>query len=228
MQYFRHTEFLKHNQKPWLIIHSLDVTTLNERGDLFNADQFLPYMWFDDAIESSTASYSFFSFFDFHIPMVRYFGNTQAILHSMKQLFMSQPDSLGRMKGYRGQSVSWNEDLSKAQQKISSYEVVIDSNAVSLFCKYLKECRELNIKVIFVYSPQYIEGQKFVRNKDAILDIYRKLSKEYDIPFLDYSDDPMCQSKTNFYNSNHLNKKGSEHFTRKLAHDLKNHYSNTL
>jgi hypothetical protein len=38
--------------------------------------------------------------------------------------------------------------------------------------------------------------------------------------FLDYSSDTICNNKKLFYNSQHLNSKGSEIFTKKLAKDL--------
>ena len=41
---FRHQEILKHNKKPKHIILSLDTFSLEKRPDLFNYEQFLPYM----------------------------------------------------------------------------------------------------------------------------------------------------------------------------------------
>src|SRR6187551_2869676 len=42
LEYFRHQQFLQHNVKPMLIIHSLDVFMLSDSVDIFNGEQFLP------------------------------------------------------------------------------------------------------------------------------------------------------------------------------------------
>lgn len=226
LQYFRHKELLRYNQQPKVVIHSLDVTTLTERGDLFNSDQFLPYMLFDESIQSNTNDYNFFTLWDFNVPMVRFLGKGRAMLHAAKLFFGTQPDSVGRTNGYQAQWQAWNADLEIARKKLSSYTIEPDSNALSLFKNYLKECHNQGIRIILVYTPQYIEGQHFIQNKESVLNIYRSLAKDYDVPFLDYSDDPICQSKAYFYNSGHLNKSGSELFTRKLSHHLRAYLDN--
>jgi hypothetical protein len=226
LQYFRHKELLRFNHPPMVIIHSLDVTTLTERSDLFNSDQFLPYMLFDESIQSQTNDYNFFSAWDYKVPLVRFLGKGRAMLHATKLLFGGQPDSVGRMNGYQAQWQGWNTDLEIARKRSSSYTIEMDTNAISLFRNYLNECRDQNIRVILVYTPQYIEGQHFIQNKESILNVYRSLAKEHAVPFLDYSDDPICQSKTYFYNSGHLNKDGSALFTKKLSHDLREYLDN--
>lgn len=220
LQYFRHTELLKYNKKPKVILLSLDATTLSDRGNLFNAEQFLPYMFFDESIKDFNVSYNYFSIWDFRIPLVRYFGNDRAIFHSLKLLVVQQPDSLERMKGFNGQDLNWNTDLLVAQQKLSVYKVNIDEDAVNLFKGFLTECHNSGIGIVFVFSPQYIEGQEFIQNYDSIMTMYNLLSMKYKIPFLNYSADTMSFSKKYFYNSTHLNKEGAELFSRKLGHDL--------
>ena len=226
LQYFRHKEFLSYNKVPKLIIHSLDVTTLTDRGDLFNSDQFLPYLLLDKTIQSNTQDYNFFSGWDFKVPMVRFMGNERAMLHAAKLLFKEQPDTVGRINGYQAEPKTWNADFEIARKKLPTYNIEVDSGALNLFKSYLRECSDQQIRIIFVYTPQYIEGQQFIQNKEYILNIYRSLGKAYNIPFLDYSDDPICQSKVYFYNSGHLNKVGSALFTRNLGHDLKEYIHN--
>ena len=221
MQYFRHIELLKYNEAPKVIVLSLDPTTLTSKGGIFNSDQFLPYMLNDECIRMYATSYNYFSAWDYRVPMVRYFGKDHLILHVLKLFVRSQPDSLARQKGYYGQRLGWNTDLLEARKMLLSYKVGIDTGAVTLLEKFLRECQGRGMKIIFVYTPQYIEGQQFIENKQSIMDIYRQLGSRHDIPFLDYSSDSICLSKKYFYNSSHLNKAGSELFSRKLGHDLK-------
>ena len=75
--------------------------------------------------------------------------------------------------------------------------------------------------MIFVYTPEHIEGQHFVSNRAEIMAFYKKIADKYNIPFIDYSADSMCYNKDYFYNSEHLNLKGANMFSQKLASDLK-------
>jgi lysophospholipase L1-like esterase len=51
--------------------------------------------------------------------------------------------------------------------------------------------------------------------------LYRKYADDYQIPFFDYSNDSLCLNKELFYNTTHLNKKGADLFSKKLASDLR-------
>jgi len=220
-QYFRHQEASRHAKKPQTIVHSLDISTLSDKGEVFYKSQFLPYMFQSESIESFAKRYPDFSYFDFRLPFVRYYGNSPAIFHAMKLFFIEQSPDLGRIKGYRGQDIVWTDDLANVKKKMTTFEAPIDTSCVNLFEGYLQECLAKDINVILVYTPEYIEGQDFVKNREDVLQIYRDLSTRYKIPFLDYSADPISFDKSLFYNSGHLNKKGSERFTYVLANDLK-------
>jgi hypothetical protein len=97
----------------------------------------------------------------------------------------------------------------------------IDKESVILFEKFIVDSKKRNIPIIFVYTPEYIEGQHFVSNRAEIMALYKKIAIQYNIPFIDYSSDPMCFNKDYFYNAEHLNLKGANLFSSKLATDLK-------
>lgn len=222
LQYFRHQLILKHNTKPKLIIHSLDMFTLEKRKDLYNPDQFLPYMLFNEQMAHAISGYKGYSFSDYYIPALRFFGKTDAIFTAIKNMFSSYENgSEVRQRGYIGRDRLWNNDLVKAKKALGSYYVKPDSSSVALFEQYLKECKANNIRVILVYSPEYIEGQNFVSNRNEIMSLYLGFSKKYDIPYYDYSNDTMSFQTKYFYNSSHLNLNGSKLFTKKLLNDLK-------
>ncbi|SDK42070.1 hypothetical protein SAMN04487898_108126 [Pedobacter sp. ok626] len=105
------------------------------------------------------------------------------------------------------------------------YEVKIDTPSLILFERYLKECKANGINIVFVYTPEYIEGQLFVKNRKQIIDLYTNFSVKYKIPFYDYSKDTMSYQKKYFYNALHLNKTGAELFTTRLTQKLKSIYT---
>ena len=101
------------------------------------------------------------------------------------------------------------------------YEIKLDKASVDLFDQFLMECKANGIKVSMVYTPEFLDGQNFVSNRNIAIDLYHKYAQKYKIPFLDYSRDSMSYDKIYFNNSMHLNKTGAELFTKKLAHDLR-------
>lgn len=220
-EYFRHYLLLKNCRKPKLILQTLDVVTFEKASDLYNQDQFLPYMLCNKEIEEH--EYNGFSKLDYEVPMMRYFGKKEALIEVIKLLLFRSSNRPVRTNGYAGQELTWTNDLSKAQNDFGSMEIVSDTSIIHLFESYIKDCQRLKIPVIFVYTPEYIEGQKFVTNRSDIFEIYNHLSSKYNIPFFDYSKDSISYHKELFYNSGHLNKTGAEIFTKKLIGDLRRH-----
>lgn len=220
LQYMRHELLMKYNKKPEYIIFSLDVFTMEKKEDLYNRDQFLPYMLFNNDMKKYIDGYNGYTLLDFYVPLVRYYGKKSAVKYAVKNSVVPINQDLGRKKGYRGQLEVWNDDLIKASLSMKSYQVVPDTFLISQFTKLISECKEKNIKMIFVYTPEYVEGQKFVANRYEVISLYKNIADKYEIPFLDYSNDELCLKKECFYNASHLNKAGAELFTGKLIHDL--------
>jgi hypothetical protein len=225
LQYLRNKEYLKYNKPPKVIIVSVDVFSLAKRKDLYQFSQFLPYMLWNKDIKKFTSSYNGFSLEDYYLPLFRYYGSMRGSGSVIKP---PSNKSLYRNKGYRGMERKWNNDLAKAKLEKKHYSINIDANTVYLFNQFLLESKSSEITVILVYTPEYIDGQNFVKNREEIVKIYEDLSNKHNLLFLDYSDDILCKQKEYFYNASHLNKKGSEIFTRKLARDLKARTHNTV
>lgn len=221
LQYFRHSLVLKKNAKPKIIIVSIDEFSLEKRKDLYNSEQFLPYMLWNSAIKNATKSYEGFISMDFEIPLIRYYGKTEALETALTYFLGNLKNPEQRVKGYQGQLRTWNKDFEKAKTIIKKYEAKVDIPTLDLFKKFINECKSQNIKLIFVFAPEYIQGQKFIKNRKQIVSIYTKFSKDYDIPLYDYSNDTICFQKKYFYNSVHMNKLGADLFTAKLIDTLK-------
>jgi hypothetical protein len=220
MQNYRRILAMKQQVQPKVIIQSIDVFTLEKRVDLFYSEQFLPYMLGNDELEHVTESFVGFTHPDFHIPMFRYYGKGPAVIESLKMAFGANNPST-RIRGFQGQEQGWNNDLDIAKARMGSYTVKLDPGTVKIFEDYLKECQKKNIQVVFVYCPEYIEGQNFIANRKEMMAVYSKWSQQYNIPFFDYSNDPISFNKKYFYNALHMNKPGAEYFTYKFVQDLK-------
>ena len=178
-------------------------------------------MFWNREIKSATIAYDGFNSLDYYLPLIRYYGHGNAIQTAICSFSGHLNNPVTRVKGYQGQDKSWNTDFDKAKLTMKKYKKKLDPSTLILFERFINECKSQNIKLIFVYAPEYIEGQKFVKNREEIISKYTKYSKQYHIPFYDYSHDTISYQKKYFYNTNHLNKTGAELFTSKLIDTLK-------
>jgi hypothetical protein len=221
LQNLRHSLIMELNKKPKIIIHSIDIFTLDKKTNLYLCDQFLPYMLWNSKIKAATKSYNGFKNFDYIIPLIRYYGKHEAISESLSMFFNLHPNPKKRINGFEGQDKKWNSDFEVVKKNTASFEANIDNPSVKLFETYLDYCKKKGIRIIFVYTPEFIEGQKFIKNRNQIINIFKNYSKKYNILFLDYSNDPISHNKKYFYNVLHMNKNGADVFSERLGDTLK-------
>lgn len=232
VQYLLHKEFLRLNPHPVLIILSLDHLTFSSRPT-YPPKQFLPYiLWNKSVYNVLNYNKKLSKLTDYIFPIIRYTGKInayEAILNyksdeiycaRFNKHFSVQQNGKFRYKGYRGMNIKWTNDLENARNKFNYYEVKIDSSLIELIASFIDELKTENINLVFVYAPEYIEGQSFIKNRKEIFHYFHVMSDEHDIPFLDYSASMLSYNKKYFYNSLHLNKEGSKLFTIQLTDDL--------
>jgi hypothetical protein len=227
MQYARFRVYMQHNKKPRLIIQSLDMTTLHNRSDLFQYQQFLPYLN-DSIIWNATMGYrGHFNDFQRYFPLYKYNQNLRFIKEGVLAYLNHDRNPRVKYKGYQGQNATWSDafEIFKKENPNGS-EVEVDRSTCEDFEAYLSYCKQNNIKVVLVYSPEYYEMKPLWTNREQIFNRYRAYAKEFDIPFLDYSNDSLCFNTKYFYNSQHMNTAGSEIFSRQLAADVKQYLQN--
>lgn len=220
LQYFRHKELLRFNTKPKKIIMSVDIFSLKFQNELYNQQQFLPFMLWNENIKDYLSKYIGFSVYDFYIPLFRYKGSLNIFKTIIYNLLGKEPE-FRRVKGYRAVEEHWNNDFYNAKSKNDFYEVKIDSETSNLFESFIIECKNEKIELILVFSPEYIEGQNYVKNRVELITKYQNFANKYNLLFLDYSNNPICFEKKYYYNAQHLNKDGSEAFIKQLVKDLK-------
>ncbi len=227
MQIGRFRLYEKYNKTPGTIIISLDIRSLTQRRNLHLINQFLPYLW-DDDIKKLTRNYEGFSFADYWVPAYRYLTmrKKKPILIGILEYFHLKHYINNSYKGFHYNDVPWDGRFDKFEEANPNgvrYEA--EEASINLLESFLKECRDNNIFIILAYSPEYIQGQRLENNRGEILSIYDVLADKYGFPFLDYSQDRISYEKQYFYNSTHLNKRGAELFSLKLAADIDSVFS---
>lgn len=95
----------------------------------------------------------------------------------------------------------------------------VDLKAVNYYREFLQKTQQNNIKTYVIISPAIIKEQVNLKKKQILMAI----AKEYkNVSFLDFSDDPRFNYKYKFFSDiYHLNKTGSEEFSKNLVHYFK-------
>lgn len=212
--------YLQHNKAPKLLVHTVDLTSFAENNSMDNSLQFLPYLD-DTAVLSITAKYrDHFSLADRYCPLFKY-NNQMAIIEEGINSYRGKGVKAVKYKGYYPQDKVWDNSFDKYIQRVPNpVKIHVAGYSVDRLYSYLQLCREKKIKVVLVFPPVYYRFMDYCANKEYIFSIFRSCSDKYGVQFLDYSTDSLCLSKGNFYNSQHLNRKGAELFSQKLANDL--------
>ena len=93
---------------------------------------------------------------------------------------------------------------------------------MTIFEKYLAQCQKEGIHVVMVYAPFYIGAtRKMGHGVDSMFAIYQSFADRYGCDILNYIYDSISYDTLNFYNASHMNHRGAEQFSIKLANDLK-------
>lgn len=200
--------FQQYNRKPKLIIQNIDCWALDEVVG-YEREQFFPYFW-NNYIRKEFYETEPISFTEKYIPLVRYHGK-----FSMSS-FVPHPKTL--IRGYKGLDLVWN---GKQYNEIESIVFSYNNLVAKSFDNFLQSVTKNGIKVVFVYTPQYIGATHKITNLNEMHAFYKKIADKYDIPILDYTNMWICNDTTYFYNAMHLNRNGAEIFSDSLANDIK-------
>jgi len=221
MQIARYDIYKRHNKKPKIVIHIVDHFSLTRRSDLFNRDQFLPYLN-DTILTNELNNYTGFGWGDYNLPYYRYIGSQECALAGLMEFFNIKNFASTRYKGFQSQMKEWENDFDIEQsENPKGKRIDVSSEVCAIFENYLYELNQDKIMTYIVYAPEYRPFQEFIINRDSISNIYSSLASAYNCQYIDYSNHPLCFSKEYFYNPTHLNKIGAQIFSTELAKRIK-------
>jgi len=221
MQLERFHIYLRHNRKPRYIIQEVGLhTAILRQKELPQYAQLLPYLS-DTAIwRIYKKQYENASLAERYFPLFKY-NNQLPLIKEGILSFLGRGTAATKYKGYRGQLLSWDSSFSNfVRDNPRGYALSIDSTAIDIFKDYLKWCKEQDVKIILVYAPSYYEAGRYITNLSDIKNLISDIAAEYDVPYLDYTENYLDSNKRYFYNSQHLNKEGAEIFSRMVVRDI--------
>lgn len=205
-----------HAPRPKVIIQNIDWGTL-QMSNGYEREQYLPYLDKDDLFDQ-TCENEGFSWADRWLPLVRYAGYRNIIFEGLGlPAKVARPENI--YKGYIAVDAPWD---GSAFQNIDTLGFEYNPQAVTIFEKYLAQCQKEGIHVVMVYAPFYIGAtHKMGSAVDSMFALYQHFADRYDCDILNYTYDSISYDTLNFYNASHMNRRGAEQFSIKLAHDLK-------
>jgi lysophospholipase L1-like esterase len=112
--------------------------------------------------------------------------------------------------------LKWDNESNDKVVNNQEYFVDVDTASIILFKSFIKDLKAENINILFVYSPEYIGGQNIFKNRNEMIGMFTQLAKEFEVPFLDYSDSIISSDRKLFYNNLHLTKEGADLFTNNI------------
>lgn len=217
--------FLANNPAPKILIQNVDIFLLLKERHIFEKEQFFPYLN-QPSISEHLKKIDSNIWLENTIPLYKYRGFRNIFFLGLQSyLGLLEKPQVNKYKGYAGVDAQWNQDFSKFKEENS--ELVYNQENLIFGFNYLKdlitEYKKKNIEIILVQSPLYFELQNIMPQKDSITNRFSEIANKSGIQFWDYYDDSLCINKKYFYNSTHLNKLGSEIFSKQLAVKLKNY-----
>ena len=206
--------YRQHKPKPKLIIQNIDWGSLLG-SNLYEREQYLPYLYLDDLYEQTRESEQF-SWADRYLPLVRSAGYPEVIKEGV-----GLKNKLVRPLMYKGYVVHDDEWDGSTFYGVKSVPFEKSQEVVEMFDKYLGQCKGEGIQVVLVYAPIYIGVTEKMDSVQSMFDFYQFYADKYGFPVLNYTYDSLCYDTNYFYNATHLNKQGAELFSAKFAVDLK-------
>lgn len=205
-----------HCPKPKLIIQNIDWGTL-QMSNGYEREQYLPYLRMDNHLYKDIKDREDFTWADHYIPLIRYAGYHEVIKEGM-----GLKNKLNRPEMYKGFVARDHVWDGAAFRKIDTLGFGCNPEAVAIFEHYLAQCQKEGIRVVMVYAPFYIGAtRKMGPSVNSMFALYQSFADHYGCDILNYTYDSISYDTLNFYNASHLNRRGAEQFSTKLAKDLK-------
>lgn len=223
LQRARYALYRKYNKKPETIVQILDAGSFQKRDGLYRHEQFYPY-YSEKIVVDAIKDYEGFSPYRFYLPMFKYVGEYETLEKGLSGFLGLRELKTLRQKGYLAQNIKWNNSFEEFKRDFPEGRVVtVDPDIRKAFEEYLAAAKNEGITVILVYAPEYVEVNPYLRNKPEIISMYQDIADRNGVPFYDFSTSYLSMDKTFMYDSQHLNKKGAELFTRTIAELVRNH-----
>jgi len=213
--------YLQHNKKPKYILQEVGYPTFVRSQPTQYFQAFKAYMHDTAVWRILQQHYPQIGLMDKYAPLYAY-NDDLALMKEGLMSYMGRGAKDLKYKGYEGRAYPWDSSFYQFKEVNPKGKIMkIDTEMVRQFNNYLTWCRASDIKVILFIAPTYYESVSYILNFSKVQEIVTDCAKSHRMVLLDYTADSLSMNRDYFYNSQHLNKKGAELFSIKLANDIK-------
>ncbi|MEO7299883.1 MAG: hypothetical protein ABI042_15050 [Verrucomicrobiota bacterium] len=215
--------YLRHHSKPECVIQNLDGFSLRANDGVTDPMQYMGSLKEPELYQAAVSQRRYFMIYRY-FPLVG-FVREGAIKPAIQGLLGISDAAENRFQGYRPQNLTWTSEFATfKKQHASGVEWPVDAGGRQALQGIMELCQKEGIKLVLVYSPEYIESQLLTRNRSEIFNAFHSMANAFQAPVWDYSQDPISADKNCFYNSQHLNQNGASLFSEKVGNRLANYY----
>jgi hypothetical protein len=212
--------YLNHNRAPELVIQNLEAFSFEttRSGEIYDPGIYLPHLSDPDlyaallAIDPAVWKWK-------HLPLYGYV--VEDVRFSWITGLLGRAGIAGHedyFQGFNPRFVQWTDEFDRFRTAApNGVRYAIEPRGLRALTELIQLCRARGIRLVLVYSPEYVEMQALERNRVQIFARFRELSARFGVPLWDFSDSNLCRDKGNFYNSEHLNADGAAAFSREIG-----------
>ena len=210
--------YLQHNPAPAVVIQSVDLFSLEPLGKVYQPSLYAPYLH-EPALYAYTRSVDHHFWFRRYLPLYSVAVDKMMMFDALWSLLGRETASWEyRFDGYRPHDGAWDGSFERFAAAHPNGQVYgVTSSGIRQLRRIIALVSEHGARLILVYPPEFYRNMELTINRPEILQLYKDMAAQQQVPFWDFSDDPICRDQTAFYNSQHLNRGGAERFTDALA-----------
>lgn len=218
IELMKYRYYCHYNPRPKYLIYDVDqlLLTIDTAVHQHQSEQFLP-LFYDGAIRKDLMSVGY-SWIDAYIPMARYWGyqivNKRGLLECLGLKHYCDYPSY---KGHHPDHDIWNISHLMFTDSIPSN---VNEEAKTMFINFVQQCQESGVQLIFVTSPVYYCYVEMSPDWNKYIAWFDSISSAKDIPYLNYTDHPICRDSMMFNAGVHLTSDGTRTWSEILSNDL--------
>ena len=219
VQLMKYKYYCQYNHLPKYLIYDVDYIPLviNHAPHKHQSEQFLP-LFYDAAIRKDLMNVGY-SWIDAYVPMARYWGYQTYNKRGLQEcLNLKHYCVFPSYRGHTPDPDPW--DISRLHIT-DTINTRVDKAAMDMFEAFVQECKENEVKLIFVTSPVYYRYVEMSPDWNRYIAWYDSIVQTNDIPYLNYMDNSICKDSTMFNAGVHLTPEGTKLWSEILSRDLK-------
>ena len=222
MQLARLKVYLRHNKPPVVLMFNLDTFSFQvTHGGVYDPAQYMPFLNEPDIynalrrVDPNIWKSKTIPLYGYSVEDLRF-----EWMLGVGRLFHWRPVE-DHFLGFKPRDAAWSEQFGQFRAAHpNGVRVEIEASGVEQMEELLTLCKDRQIRVILVYSPEYVEMQKLTNNRSEIFSKFEGLSRKFQVSLWDYSDSAISANRAYFQNSQHLNAQGAEKFSLDIAEQL--------